>query len=320
MTTANTKYSSYKKKPGKTKAFFICIIIASFLWLAHSLNTVYTYTFKVPVTFKNLPQNKKPLIQVPEHVYVDAKASGLKLLLILLSEPYKVIEIDFNTLKSVNRNQNYILSSSHIDFNSSLKFETQIKHISPDTLYFTEKTGYQKIVPVKVPLHLKCMEGYAYKKPVINPAYITIWGDTSIIENVDTIYTQPVTLNNLAQNVNTNLEFIKPNQQVYTTLSETNVFVEVAKLVEQFITLPVSNINRSLQQQVNIYPSKIKVRFTSLQNNFNSEDTSLFKATINSAKINNATKKCPVSLSTVPGNVTIMGFEPKEVDILILKK
>jgi len=319
LNTISTKYTSYKKKPGKTKAFFICLLIASFLWLIHSLNTVYTYTFKVPVVFKNLPQNKKPLIQIPENLYVDAKASGLKLLMILLSEPYKQVEIDFNTLKSVNKNQNYILSSSHINFTGSFKFETQIKHISPDTLYFSTKTGYQKIVPVKVPMHLKCLEGYAHQKPVINPAFITIWGDTALIQAVDTIYTQPLTLNNMAQSVNTNLEFIKPSENVYSTLNETNVFIEVGKLIEQTLTVPVSNIYRS-SLQVNIFPAKVKVKFTSLQNSFNAGDTSLFKATINSSRINKVTKKCPVSLSTVPGNVNIMGIEPNEVEILILKK
>lgn len=320
MNSGSSKYTSFAKKPGKTKAFFICLIIASFLWLAHSLNTVYTYTFKVPVVFKNLPQNKKPLIEIPDHVYVDAKASGLKLLLILLSSPYSQTEIDFNTLKSVNRNQNYVLSSSRLDFKNSLKFETQIRHISPDTLYFSEKTGFQKIVPVKIPMQLKCQEGYAFKKPVINPLFITIWGDTSIITRVDTIYTQPLTLNNMNSNVNTDLEFIKPGPGVYSTLNEANVFVEVDKLIEQTVTIPVGDLHHAPHSQVNIFPSRIKVRFTSLQNNFNGDDTTLFKATINSSRINKVTKKCPVSLSTVPGHVTVMDFEPKEVDILILKK
>ena len=36
--------------------------------------------------------------------------------------------------------------------------------------------------------------------------------------------------------------------------------------------------------------------------------------------INKITKKCPVFLSTVPGNVTIMKIEPSDVEILIFKK
>jgi len=320
LNTSNSKYSSDKKKPGKAKAFFICVIIASFLWLVHSLNTVYTYTLKIPVTFKNQPQNKKPLFQIPDHISLDVKASGLKLALILLKKPFKPLEIDFNALKSVNRDQNYVLSSSHLNFKSVFNFETQIKHISPDTLYFSEKNGYQKNVPVKVPLYIKCKEGFGYKKPAINPAFVTLWGDSTAISKIDTVYTQALTLSNLDKNVNTQLELLKPNLQIYTSSGEATIFIEVAKLVEQTIHLQVSDIHNSLQQRVNIFPSTVKIKFTAIQNSFNPEDTSLFRAMIDSEKINKLTKKCPVFLSTYPGQVTVMSIDPPEVEILIFRK
>jgi hypothetical protein len=266
-----------------------------------------------------MPLNKKPMMQMPEDLYVDVKASGLKLALILLNRPFKALTVDFNTLKSTNRNRNYILSSSNLHFKQILKFETQMKHVTPDTLYFSEKTGRQKIVPVKVPLYLTCKEGYGFKKPVVSPNFITIWGDTTLISNIDTIYTQPLTLNNVYQNVNSNISFIKPDPEVYTSVNEANIFIDVARLIEQTITLTVTDIHLNARQQVNIYPPTVRVRFTSIYNTFNAGDTSLFKATIDSRKINK-TRKCPVMLKTVPANVTIMDIEPPEVEILIFRK
>ena len=247
---------------------------------------------------------------MPEFLYVDVKASGLKLVLILLNKPFE----------PVNRNQNFVLSSSRIDFKKVFNFDTRIKTITPDTLYFSEKTGFQKIVPVKVPLFIKCREGYGYRRPVINPNFITIWGDTNIIGSIDTIYTQPLTLNNVSQNVSSNVSFIRPDPEVYTSVANTHIFIEVARLVEQTVTLPLSDVNNDPRQQVNIYPSSVRVRFTSMQNAFAEGDTSIFKARIDSRKINKRTKKCSVFLSTVPGNVTIMEVEPKEVEILIFKR
>jgi hypothetical protein len=320
LATAAVKYSNNNTKPGKTKAFFICLLIASFLWLVHSLNTVYSYTLKIPVEFKNLPRSKKPLAHLPETLSVDVKASGLRLALILLNKPFLPLVIDFNHLKSVNRNQNYVLSSSQLDFKSVLNFETQVKHIAPDTLYFSEKTGYQKNVPLKVPLYLKCKEGFGYKLPLVNPAVITIWGDTSVIEGIDTMYTQPLTLSNLSKNVTTRLEILRPGPDVYTTEGDATVFIEVGRLIEQNLYLPVSDVHRSFNQQINIYPQSVKVRFTAIQNAFNIEDTTLFKAKIDSKKIHPRTKKCQVFLSSSPPNVTVMEIKPKEVEILILKK
>jgi hypothetical protein len=201
---------------------------------------------------------------MPESLSLDVKASGLRLALILFNKPFKPLEVDFNALKSVNRNQNYVLSSSHLNFKSIFRFETQVKHISPDTLYFSEKVGYQKNVPVKVPLYLKCKEGYGYKKPAIKPAFITIWGDTAMLDKIDTIYTQPLTLTNLNKSVVSNLELLRPSNEIYTAVSEANVFIEVAKLVEQTVTVPVSDIHRGTGQQINIFPASVRVTFTSI--------------------------------------------------------
>ncbi len=318
MSTTSSKYSSDKRKPGKTKAFFICLVLASFLWLVHSLNTVYTYTFKIPVVFKNVPLNKKPLADIPESISIDAKGSGLKLLLILLNRPFQPMEIDFNALKPIN--QNYILSASHLNFRDVLRFETQVKNLSPDTLYFSVKSGFQKNVPVKVPFYLKCKEGFGYKKPVVNPSFITLWGDTSSLSGIDTLYTNALTLSDLNKNMDIELELIKPEPELYISSSKIKVFIEVSRLVEHSITIPVNDIHHSSSKTIRIYPSSVKVKFTSVQNAFNERDTTLFKAMIDSEKINPETKKCPVFLGTFPGHVTVMDVEPREVEILIFKQ
>jgi YbbR-like protein len=320
LTTAKNKYSKTNKKPGKTKAFFVCLLIASFLWLVHSLNTVYTYTFKIPVEFKNIPINKRPLMEMPNFITIEAKASGLKLAMILSNKYQKPYEVDFNKLQSVNKNQNYVLSNSQLNLNKRFRFDVQIKSISPDTLYFTEKTGFQKIVPVKVPLHIKCKEGYAYKKPSVTPAFLTIWGDTTYLEKVDTLYTQTLTLSNLSQNVLTTLQLIKPSSELHTAVNAVSLSVEVSKLIQQSVTIPITNQRDYPNQQVRLFPSKATIRFTALQNTFNPEDTLAFKAVINSDKVNKLSNKCPVILSSVPGNVTVLEITPKEVELLILKK
>ena len=319
FSSSTVKYFSNRRKPGKTKAFFICLLIAAFLWLVHSLNTTYIHNFRLPVRFTNLPVNKKPLMQLPDAIYVETRASGLKLALILLSKPFDPLEIDFNNLRAVNRNQNYVLSASHLNFRKIFKFETQVSKVSPDTLYFSEKTGYQKIVPVKIPLYVKCKEGFDYKRPVISPNFITIWGDTALISGIDTIYTQPLTLNDLSENVSSNISFIRPDAEVYTSATSAHIFIEVARLVEQTIPLPVHDVRASAGTVVNIYPPSVNVRFTSMQNTLDEHDTALFQASIDSRKINRRTKKCRVFISEVPPNVTIMDIEPKEVEILIFK-
>ena len=124
---------------------------------------------------------------------------------------------------------------------------------------------------------------------------------------------------NADQSISRNIELMKPNSNVFLSSNEANIFVEVDKLIEQTVRLPISDIHRQKAEKVNLFPSFVNVRFTSLQNSFNSVDTNLFKVLIDSDKINQRTKKCSVFLGSVPGNVTIMDIEPKEVELLILK-
>lgn len=316
MSTSNNT-SERKLKPGKTTAFFICVLLAGFLWLVKSLNTSYTHTVKIPVEFKNIPQNKKPLNAIPEHLIVDIKASGLKLFFILLNEPFKKLEIDFNDLKS-NR-KNYVISPTAINLKRSLKFETNVKHINPDTLYFMENSGYQKNVPVKAVCTIKCERGYGYKTPVVHPAFITIVGDSSAIKNVDTIYTQTFILDNLNGPVEKNLGLLKPNDGVYLNLNKVSVKIKAERLIEQSLYLPINILNAPHDSKsVHIFPSKVKVKFTSLQNDFNQGDTINFKASVNGASKSKG--KLPVFLSMQPGNINLLSIEPKEAEILIIKK
>jgi len=316
LSTSNNT-SILKRKPGKTTAFFICILVATFLWLVKSLNTTYTKTVKIPVEFKNIPQNKKPLNPIPDYLNIDIKANGLKLFFILMNRPFKKMEVDFNNLKSSHRN--YVISPTTINLKESLKFEAVVKHISPDTLYFMENSGYQKNVPVKVVCTLKCERGYGCKTPVVNPPFITIVGDSAAIKNVDTIYTQTFNLNNLNSGIEKNLAVLKPNDNVYLNLSKVNVSIKVEKLIEQTLLLPINILNAPLNaKSVHVFPSRVKIKFTSLQNDFNLADTINFKAAINGAGHNSG--KIPVFMSMQPGNINILSIEPKDAELLIIKK
>ncbi|MBI2721347.1 MAG: YbbR-like domain-containing protein [Bacteroidetes bacterium] len=320
MLPSEKTYSIKKGKPGKTTAFFICLLVAGFLWLIKSLNTIYYQHIKVPVVFKNVPQNKKPLQDIPTYLYIDIKADGLKLFFILMNQPFKTVEVDFNDLKSVNKQQNYILSPSTINFRHSLKFETTIKQISPDTIYFAEKSGSQKNIPIKVPLFIKCDPGFGYNTPDIVPGFATVIGDSNSLKHIDTIYTQALYLSNLSQRAERKIAIIKPDENVYYNINEVTVKVEVDRLIEHTVSLPINIISFNQNvKSINVFPSRVKVKFTVLQNNFNISDTTLFRASINSSNFN-STNKTPIILSTQPGNINILSIEPKEAEILIIKK
>ncbi|MCW3078140.1 MAG: hypothetical protein JWO32_2749, partial [Bacteroidetes bacterium] len=188
------------------------------------------------------------------------------------------------------------------------------------TIYLVEKSAYQKKVPVKVPFYIKCLPGFGAKTPDINPAFVTIIGDSASIRRIDTIYTQALYLNNLSVRTEKKIALIKPDENVYYNANQISVIVDVERLIEQTVSLPINVISYNLNaKSINVFPSRVRVKFTALQNNFTPADTNLFRASINSANFN-ASNKTPVFLSTQPGNVNIISIEPSEAEILIIKK
>lgn len=292
-------------------------MLASFLWLIHALNTVYTKTFVIDVTFKNIPVDKKPVIPLPEKISLDIKASGLKLLFIHAKNSSKKFEIDFNILKSINRRKNYILSASKINYSEFFNTEFQVKRISPDTLFFSDNSGFQRIVPVKVPLNLSCKGGFGYGKTVITPDKITIYGDSVSINQIDTLRTQTLSLNEISSNVSKTIVIDIPSENVFVLNPEVVVNIDIEPLIEHYVTTKIRDIQNT---KINIYPSEARIKFTCLQNDFVNSDTALFLPKIDSKQVNHKTNKCIVFLKDVPRNATVISVEPKEVEILLTKE
>lgn len=309
-----------KRKPGKAKAFFICLGIAAFLWVVHSLNKIYTYQLSVPVSFVNLPGNKQAQFRLPEKLSLDIKVSGLRLALIIGKQPFKTLSIDFNNLKADNRHRIYVLSASRLNFKSVLGFETTVKHISPDTLYFSDKIGFQKLVPVKVPLFVKCEAGYGYLKPTVTPAFVSIWGDSGAVKKIDTLYTTSLNYVGLNKSIDTRVELLRPSNSVYAGFNDVHLKIDVERLVQQSVVLKVSDIHPPVNTRLQLFPSTVKVTFTALQNNYLVSDSVLFKAAIDSEKYNHFTQKCKVIMQSLPPGVTVLNIEPAEVEILHFKR
>jgi hypothetical protein len=309
---------SISSKPGKTTAFFVCLLLAIFLWLIKSLNTVYTQNIKIPVEFRNIPQSKKPLQNIPDFLNIEVKASGLKLFLISMSQPFRKMEIDFNSLKTSRKN--YIITPGSINLKNSTKFDAQIRQISPDTLYFMENSGFQKTVPVKAAYSIKCARGYGFKVPELNPSFISITGDSASLRRTDTIYTQSIIFNDLAEPVHKTLSLVRPSENIYLSTQKAEVDIKVGKLIQYDAVVPVSAVGIPSQaKSVHLFPASVNVKFTFMENEFNaSEDAGNFKAAVDCSKLNG--NKARIFLSTQPGNINVLSIKPEEAEVLIIKK
>lgn len=304
---------------GKLSAFLICLAISGFLWLSHTLNRSYLYTLQVPVKFINLPANKTLLSDLPSELRVDIKTNGLKLFFVLLNRPFNTITVDFNSLKGDNKSQTYAISSGNINLQSSTKFNVDIKKISPDTLFFAAKKGMNKNVPVRAIIYANPDRGFTLSKPIINPAYITINGDSASLRSIDSISTVPLYLNQLNTNYAGKLNLVRPSDNVYLNLNEVSVSIGADNLLEKEIEVDVNALNCPEGMTAKLFPSRVKVKFSGAKNDFNDISDKEFKAVVNFSKQKKDKTKLIVELSILPTQAHVLSIEPSEVEFLLFK-
>lgn len=304
---------------GKLSAFLICLVISAFLWISHSLNRYYNYSLSVPVKFVNLPGNKILLAQLPENLRFDIRTSGLKLLFILLKKPYSELTVDFNSLKGDNKLQSYSISSGNLNLKSSINFEVDVKRISPDTLFFANKKGVSKNVAIRPVLSISADKGFVISKPLINPAFITITGDSSEIKGIDSIATTPLYLNMVNKNYSGKLTLVKPSENIYLNINEINVSFTADRILQKEIEIPIDILNKPNGTHVKVFPGKVKISYSSANADFSDIDENSFKATVNFSKNKPGNNKLAVELSVVPTHAHILSITPSEVEFLIFK-
>lgn len=302
---------------GKLSAFLICLAISAFLWISHRLNQTYFYSINVPVKFVNLPANKALINELPDHLRFDIKTNGLKLFFVLLRRPFNEITIDFNKLKSDNKQQAYSISSGNIKLSETTKLNVDVKRISPDTLFFVSKTGITKNVAVKAIISANPEKGYVLSKPVISPAFITINGDSISVNGIDSISTAPLYLNQVNSNYNGQLALLRPSENVFLNINEVNISIKADKLLEKQIEVPLTALGIAPSTVAKLFPSKVKITYSAARNDFSEISSDDFKAVVNYSKHHN--NKMMVELSTVPTQAKILSIEPTEVEFLLFK-
>jgi YbbR domain-containing protein len=194
-----------------------------------------------------------------------------------------------------------------------------IKKISPDTLFFAAKRGVNKNVPVRPVIFASADRGFILSKAMINPAYVTINGDSASLRSIDSISTSPLYLNQLSVNYTGKLNLVRPSENVYLNLNEVSVSITADKLLEKEVEVEVIALNSPEGMIPKLFPAKVKIKFSSAKNDFNDISEKEFKAVVNFRKQKKKKNKLPVELSILPTQAHILSIEPSEVEFLLFK-
>jgi hypothetical protein len=312
----------------KKKIFLFCffLIISVILWLLISLSKQYDDQVSYPVRYKNFPESKVLIGDLPDHLRLDVNANGFTLLRFKLSSRYIPISFSVNSFK-MNLLPGADSSSFYIETKyareyiaSQLSSDFIIHKISPDTLIFRLSGVVSKKVPVIPVFSYQLEKQLILKKQILlDPDSVTASGPDFLIDTLSAVYTRTTDLGIIRKTDNEEVD-LQEIKFVYVKETTINIGFTIEQFTEKTVQVPVEILNLPLNKRMQAFPRYVQLTCQVGLSNFESLDGSMFRAQVDYMEIRDAqSNKLKVMITKQPVFVQAVRFSPKTVEYIFEK-
>ncbi len=293
--------------------------------MINALNRNYNRIISLPVKYINLPKDRVIAGELPRSIQTEIKASGAKLLFILFKGQLKEIPVDVDALTHKKSGHQVAVATQSLVGSMSrlLNSEVELLKVKPDSIYFNFGKAYQKVVPVKANLQVNFSPQFSYTEKVqITPAFVSITGDSSLVNKIDSITTEKLVLNKLNKNISQSVDLVLPeelNARVALSVNKVQLSLSIDKYTESAIELPLSVINLPAGYQLKTFPDKVQVKYQVAMGSYEKIGVTDFSAIIDYAKIDRTKPKVRIELRTRNPQVKIIKVAPEKAEYIIRK-
>lgn len=276
-------------KNRKINVFIIFLLSAFIILIFSKLSKEYTNTLVFNIDKVNVPQENVILNDSTAKLNITLKTHGFKWLNYYLKKPN--ISIDFS--KDVYRKDSVFLWSKSKSYLNNTQFDKQVEllNITPDTLLFRFDVNLIKTVPVVLNSEITYSSGYdASSNYELKPDSIQVIGPKVLVENVESVITKKLILNDVRTDIleNVELKLLKESSDIKFSKSNVNLEATVEKFTEGTLKVPVSVVNVPKSIKLKYFPKEISVSFYVSLSNFNSIENKNFKIECDYNKIDNS--------------------------------
>ena len=142
-----------------------------------------------------------------------------------------------------------------------LGIDFQLENMATDSLFFKLPKQVYKKVPVVANTAITFKEQYmAFGNMVLKPDSILVYGDSEVINNIDSLSTNLITENKLDESIS-GVVRIKEPQGVDISIDDIFYSMDVARYVEESVVLRVNIINLPVDKNIIVLPKEIKIKY-----------------------------------------------------------
>lgn len=304
--------------------YLICVVIASILWLLNTLNKEYSAEITYPVKYINFPQGKYPVNKLPTQMQLEVRAKGFALLGYRIKTSFLPITINVNGFNNHFQQNNqvweYTLNTAELKDKISTQLSNEVKllNVFPEEINFRMAAASRKKIAILPDLHYTLKRQYIIDQIVIRPDSIMVSGPTPIIDTLQAIYTQPVSLKNVGKNTDVTVGLASLANCTYEDTP-----VAILLLVEQFTEArrTISLSPRSVPDSVNIrlFPDYVNISYEVGLSKYDKISNDDFTFTVDYPK-NTDTPYLDVKVGKIPTYIKDLNYSPQKVEYILEKK
>ncbi|MDD3033877.1 MAG: YbbR-like domain-containing protein [Bacteroidales bacterium] len=306
--------------------FLFCLFLAFILWAIHNLSATYStnlnYTVQV-VTQKRgyagntTADNKLSITGAASGFYILQNRLGVKSTVVTLPVEGRLIK----PLPGAH-DKFYIVVKEITDVISDIMREhLEIESYSSDTIYLTLPLQSHREMPVAVDYKARFKDQYMPAGKIkISPSTVTVYGELSILNKIDSIRTEPLTFERLSSS-RSGVVDLMPIPGLRYEEKDFYYTLEVVRYVENTLLLPVETLNVPSDKFVRFFPNKIKVVYRVPLRSTHSQENAIFAATIDyndiASSISNTVEP---KVTGLPEDILSVGLDPKFIQCKVIEK
>lgn len=310
----------------KFRAVALCICLSFVLWSFITFSDYRQHEFRLPIKFEN-SLNPDDIYNTKDSVVVvKVNATGFYFLFKNGFRPKgETLRFDVSNL-SINRTKGEFKLSSELlktTVAKAMDMEDVKMSIYPEVIHLTWQKKFSKTVPIVNKTKFECKPSFRMKKaPEFLLDEITIEGEKSVLDKIDTLYTKEFSLSNIDKD-NISLIPLEIKQQHKALSFQTlniPVRIDVEEVTENVVKVPIKIEKKGIKEDVKIYPSTVTVKYRIPIEDYKKVKPEDFYFYVVCDQDLHNHSKLTVKYTNIPLNVEILDISPRRLNYIILNQ
>lgn len=253
----------------KETFIFLCfVIVAAALWYGHAMTSVRTEIVPINVQYTGIDSNIAFTDSLPSTISVEVRDAGQRIKTYFKDQPTITINLH-SQLEGSESAIDITEEQLRISVNSVLQGTSKLLTLNPVTLHGTFYRQIDKQVPVVLQAHITPAPEYQLAvKPTLNKSTIQVFGEASVINQLDTVYTQPYSLDNVKDTLVDWAELILP-KGVRANVERVDFTAVTERFTEKAFTLPIMCEVPDSTYMIRLFPYEASVTVRCAIRDFN---------------------------------------------------